>query len=66
MDFFDEFAITQDDLSQIEKLEFNLLNNSFHISFDGDEIIHPVPRKRRRIMVIESELDERPYPDISG
>lgn len=58
MDFFEEFEITQDDLSQIEELEINLLNNSFHISSDEDEIIHPVPRRRRRIMVIESEESE--------
>ncbi|KAH9637759.1 hypothetical protein HF086_009427 [Spodoptera exigua] len=69
MDMFEDFDISQDDLSQLDQIEINLLNNSFHISSDEEDNIHPVSRNRRRIMVIdseESESEERPVPATSG
>ncbi|CAG4988011.1 unnamed protein product [Parnassius apollo] len=70
MDEFADFEINQGDLSQIEKLEFTLFNNSFHVSSEEEDInIHPVTRKRRHIMVIDSEesdAEEHAVPDTSG
>lgn len=56
MDEFEDFEINLEDLLQIEELEINLLNNSFHVSSEEEDLnIQPVTRKRRRIMVIDSE-----------
>ena len=37
MDIFEDFDISQDDLSQIDQIKINLLNNSFHISSDEED-----------------------------
>lgn len=69
MDIFEDFDISQDDLSQIDQIEINLLNNSFHISSDEEDNFQPVSRKRRRIMVIDSEKsesEESSVPATSG
>ncbi|CAG4992783.1 unnamed protein product [Parnassius apollo] len=69
MDEFADFEINQEDLSQIEELEITLMNNSFHVSSEEEDInIHLVTRKRR-IMVIDSEesdVEEHAVPDTTG
>lgn len=55
MDSFDEFYITQEDLTQIDNIEFDLLNRSLHLSSDEENDIQPPRSNRRRIILSDSE-----------
>ncbi|XP_022837201.1 piggyBac transposable element-derived protein 4-like [Spodoptera litura] len=55
MDSFDDFDITQEDITQIENIEFDLLNRSLHLSSDEEDNIQPTHSKRRRVIQSESE-----------
>lgn len=73
-DYFADYEISQEDLSQIDHLEFNLLNSSFHVSSEEENLdsIQPICNKRRRVMVYysnsaESDSDDRRFvPDSTG
>ncbi|CAB3256029.1 unnamed protein product [Arctia plantaginis] len=55
---FDDFEISQEDLSRIENIEITLLNQSFQISTDEDHNIQLSRPKRRRIISSDSESSE--------
>lgn len=60
MEDFDNFEVTQEDLEQIDNIEINLLNSSFHISSGDEEEACLVSQlnKRRRRRIIYSESDD--------
>lgn len=55
MDSLDDFEITQEDLTQIENIEFDLLNRSLHLSSDEEDNIQLSRCNRRRIIPSDSE-----------
>lgn len=55
---FDDFEISQEDLSRIDNIEFTLLNQSFQISSDEDDNIQLLRPRRRRIILSDSESSE--------
>lgn len=60
MDSFGDFDITQEDLSQIENIEFDLLNPPIpriclHLSSDEDDYIQPSRFNRCRVIPSDSE-----------
>ncbi|CAG4960623.1 unnamed protein product [Colias eurytheme] len=74
MDYdFEDFELTQEDLTELENVEINFLNNSFQLSSDDELIVRPSRHKRRRCVIL-SDSDEsdaenitiRVTPDISG
>lgn len=70
MDSFDDFYITEEDLTQIENIEFDLLNRSLHLSSDEEENIQPSHSKQRRIIPSDSEDSDaetyRAIQDLAG
>lgn len=59
MEEFENFEVTQEDLEQIDNIEINLLNSSFHISSeDEDDNILPLPSNKRRRRIIRSESED--------
>lgn len=64
-DDFADYEISQEDLSQIDHLEFNLLNSSFHVSSEEENLdyIQPIRNKRRRVMVYYSNSEESDSDD---
>ncbi|CAG5045499.1 unnamed protein product [Parnassius apollo] len=55
MDSFDDFDITQEDITQVENIEFDLLHRSLHLSSDEENNIQPTHSKRRRVIPSDSE-----------
>lgn len=55
---FDDFEISQEDLSRIDNIEITLLNQSFQISSDEDDNIQLLRPRRRRIILSDNESSE--------
>lgn len=56
MDDFDDFELTQEELTQLESIEINLLNQSLQIDSDDDEYeVQRTNRRCRRIILSESD-----------
>lgn len=72
MDDFEDFEITNDDLTQIENIEIRLLNSSFQLSSESEEECHlqpPLRKRRQRVLSISDTSDIEPdnvVPSISG
>ncbi|CAG4981679.1 unnamed protein product [Colias eurytheme] len=60
MDDFEDFEITNDDLTQIENIEISLLNSSFQLSSESEEeydLQPPLRKRRRRVLSISDTSD---------
>lgn len=59
MDDFDAFELRQEQITQLENIEINLLNQSFQINSDDDqEVIQPLERRCRRVIMSGSEDED--------